>query len=142
MADPAIVAAKWQRNMTGAVQTIKAGVMAVTESPMERAAQQAQLYAQRVAEAVASGRYQAGLRSVSLPEWQTATADKGTARIAAGVQAAMSKVQAFHNQFQPFVAGVKRQIRSMPKGGAAEADARMLAAVAMMRTFRFQKRAG
>lgn len=141
MADPQTVAAKWQRNMTGAAQTIKAGVMAVRESPMERAAQQAQLYAQRTAESVASGRFQAGLRAVSLTDWQTATAEKGTARIAAGVQAAMGKVQAFHAQFQPFVEGVKRQIRSMPKGGPAEADARMLAAVQLMRTFRFQKRA-
>jgi hypothetical protein len=141
MADVAAVVAKWQRNMTGAGPTIKAGVMAVRESPMEKAANSAQLYAQKVQEAVASGRYQAGLRAVSLSEWQEATANKGVNRITAGVQAALPKVQAFQAQLQPFAEQVKRQIATMPKGGPAESDARMLAAVNMMRSFRFQRRA-
>jgi hypothetical protein len=140
MPDVAAVVAKWQRNMTGSVQTIKAGVMGVRESPMEKAANAAQLYARRVQESVASGRFQAGLRAVSLADWQQATAEKGTARISAGVQAALPKVTAFQAQLQPFTEQVKRQIATMPKGGAAESDARMLAAVNMMRGFRFQRR--
>lgn len=140
MADPNAATQKWARNMTGSVPTIKAGVMAVRESPMAKAADRADYYAQRVQEAVNSGKFQAALRAVSLGDWQQATAEKGTSRIASGVQLAIPKVQAFQAQLQPYAESVKRQIAAMPKGGPAEADARMLAAVNLMRQFRYQRR--
>lgn len=142
MADVQAAAQKWQRNLTQAVPTIKAGVMAVRESPMAKAADRADYYLQQVQQAVASGKFQAALRSVSLADWQQATAEKGTARIAAGVNAAMPKMQAFLGQLIPYTDNVKRTIAAMPRGGAAEADARMLAAVNLMRQFKFQRRAG
>lgn len=141
MANVQDVVQKWTRNMTAAIPTIKAGVMAVTTSPMEKAAQAAQLYAQRVQDSVNNGTYQAGLRSVSLQEWQALTADKGTQRIAQGVQAAQSKVAAFQAQLQPYTDRVKQTVAQMPKGSPSDADARMLAAVNMMRQFKFQRRA-
>lgn len=141
MANPSDVVAKWTRNMQGSIPTIKAGVMAVTASPMEAAAQAADRYAAGVQQAVQSGTYQAGLRSVSLADWQDATANKGTARINAGVQAAQTKMTNFMNQLLPFTARVKQTIGAMPKGQPADSDARMLAAVNMMRQFKFQRRA-
>jgi hypothetical protein len=142
MADLQTTLDKWVRNTQAGIPSYKAGVMAVTVAPTQKAAQQAQYYAQQVQAAVDSGRYQAGLQAVSLQDWQQAATGKGANRIAAGVQAAQPKVQAFLTQFLPFVASVKQRIASMPKGGTAEADARMLAAVQLMRTFKFQKRTG
>jgi hypothetical protein len=142
MADVQTAVQKWQRNMTASVPTIKAGVMAVRESPMAKAADRADFYLQRVTDAVQSGKFQAALRSVSLADWQQATAEKGTARITAGVNAAVPKMTQFLGQLLPFTENVKRTIATMPKGGTAEADARMLAAVNMMRQFKFQRRAG
>jgi hypothetical protein len=140
MANPTDVLAKWTRNTVAAIPTIKAGVMAVTTSPMEKAAQAADRYAQGVQQAVTNGTYQAGLRSVSLADWQSATADKGTQRINQGVQAAQTKMGNFLTQLLPFTDRVKQQIASMPKGQPSDADARMLAAVNMMRSFKYQKR--
>ena len=133
---------KWVRNTQAGIPSYKAGVMAVTVSPTTKAAAQAQFYAQQVQAAVDSGRYQAGLQAVSLSDWQNAAVNKGANRIATGVQGAVPKMQNFLTQFLPFVASVKQRIASMPKGGTAEADARMLAAVQLMRSFKFQKRAG
>jgi predicted component of type VI protein secretion system len=131
---------KWKRNMLASVPTIKAGVMAVTVSPTEKAAQQADLYARKVQEAVDSGKYQANLRAVTLSDWQQATADKGTARINAGVSAAVPKVTQLMQQLLPFTERVKQTIAAMPKGSPADADARALAAIQMMRGFKFQRR--
>lgn len=140
--DIAATVDKWKRNMLSSVPTIKAGVMAVTESPTEKAARSADLYVQKVQEAVATGRFQQGLRSVSLADWQQATAEKGTQRISQGVTAAVPKVNAFMQQLLPFTENVKRTIANMPKGTPEQADARVMAAIQMMRQFKFQKRAG
>lgn len=142
MADIQTVVQKWARNTQAGVPAYKAGVMAVTVNPMEKAAQSAELYAQKVQEAVQSGRYQAGCRSVSLGDWQQAAAEKGSARITQGVTAAIPKQQQFYSQLLPYTDRVKATIAAMPKMSESDSEQRALAAIRMMRQFKYQKRAG
>jgi hypothetical protein len=109
-------AQKWNRNLAGSTQAIKDGVNAVTVSPTEKAARQADAYAQGVARAVADGSYQAGLRKVTLDDWKTAMTSKGIPRIASGAQAAVGKMEDFLTEFLPHVEAGQRMLESMPRG--------------------------
>jgi hypothetical protein len=130
---------KWQRNMMGATETIKAGVQGVTESPTLKAAAQADRYVAGVQRAVADGRWQAGLQSVTLQQWQQAVLGKGLQRLQAGVAAAKPKVQAFLSQFLPYVDQAAQQVRAMPKGGVENGIARASAMIRALSEFKFRK---
>lgn len=134
------VAELWAKQMAANVGKMKAGVMAVTESPMEKAAAAADRYADGVRRAVEEGRYQEGLRSVSLGDWQRLTAEKGSQRIAQGVKEAMPKMQAFLAQLLPYAAQVSKEVQGMAKGSLQDSAARMLKNMELMSQFRFRKR--
>lgn len=137
---PQQVAAKWKNRTVSAVPQMKAGVQAVTSSPMEKAAARADEYLAGVQRAVTEGTYQAGLRSVSLQEWKDATAGKGADRVAAGAAAAEQKMADFMGQLLPVTDRVKQATAAMPAGKGEAARARMNAAFDMMSQFRYRKR--
>lgn len=134
------VAQKWKQRMAAAAPQVKAGVMAVQTSPMEKAASKAQEYAAGVARAVEDGTYQAGLRSVSLDEWKTATAGKGADRIAAGAAAAETKQAAFFDWLLPKTDAVKASCATMPRGTKEDSRARMNRAFDMMSQVKYKGR--
>ena len=107
-------AAKWARNLKAATGEIRLGVEGVTESPMLKAAAAVDKYAEGVRRAVESGKYVARLRATPLSLWKTNTLDKGIGRIAAGVDAADSKVEAFFGELLPFQDGLKNTVDAMP----------------------------
>lgn len=139
--DAAAVAAQWAQNLTAAVPRIKAGVMAVTESPTAKAAQAVDAYVAGVQRAAMTNKFQDGLNSVSLNDWQRATAEKGTAAIANGVAFAKPKMQKFLTWLLPQTEAIKQQIKSMPRGKGAAAKARMDANYAAMSALRYKGRA-
>ncbi len=107
-------AAKWARNLKAATGEIRIGVEAVTESPMLKAAAAVDKYAEGVRRAVESGKYVARLQATPLALWKTNTLDKGIGRIAAGVDAADSKVEAFFGELLPFQDSLKNTVNNMP----------------------------
>tara|TARA_B100001123_G_C15301962_1_gene1021342 strand:- start:1939 stop:2361 length:423 start_codon:yes stop_codon:yes gene_type:complete len=107
-------AEKWGRRLQGATEDIRRGVQSVTESPTEKAAAAADKMRERVIESIDSGKWQAGLRRVSLDEWKDAMLNKGVGRIAAGVQGAQPKMQAFMNELLPYVDNLKSRVDGMP----------------------------
>lgn len=129
MKNPAAVAAEWASRLGGSTQKIKDGIMAVSVSPTESALRQVDAYQQGIARAIADGRYQRGLQSVSLQDWQQAALTKGVARIAQGAAQAKPKMEAFLAQFLPHVEAGKQKLASMPRGSIDQNIAR---AVAMM----------
>lgn len=139
--NPADVANKWKQRLVASVPQIKAGVMAVTKSPMAAAAQQKAAYVAGVQRAADSGKWEAGLASVTLQQWQDATANKGAARIATGAEQATPKMTTFLQQLLPFTAQVKATVAAMPKGTVEDSIARATAAIRMMSQFRFSKKA-
>lgn len=138
--DPGAAAAKWRQRISNSVQAVKDGVNAVTESPMEKAAQAKDRYVAGVMRAAESGRYEDGLRSVSLATWKKLTADKGAGRIATGAQEAETKMRDFYQQFLPFAAQVSAEVQAMPKGSIEDSEQRMIANMRKLAQFRFRKR--
>lgn len=90
---PQALAAKWQSKVSASTEAYKAGVNAVQENPAQKAIAAKQLWIDRVNEAAADGRYEAGLSTVTKASWQAACVDKGAANIAAGARAGAVKVQ-------------------------------------------------
>jgi hypothetical protein len=122
---PDQIASKWGRNTKGAVQSYKDGVMAVSSSPMEAAAAQADKAVQNFSAAITSGRWANNLRKVKLGDWQNAAVNKGADRIPAGVTQAMPKVIAFNQVWQPLMQQAKRELANMPNNSKEEALAKV-----------------
>jgi hypothetical protein len=82
---------KWGRRLKGAGQDIRAGVERTTVAPGIAAAQASDKMLAGITEALNSGKWQRAVAGVSLQDWKEATVNKGINRIAAGVDASMSK---------------------------------------------------
>lgn len=132
--DPAFVASKWASNTAAATESVRQGVMAVTQSPTEKAAANADGWVAGVTRS--KEKFQRGLRRVGLADWQTATIEKGVPRIASGAQAAQPKMESFMREFLPHVERIAQQVRSMPKGGLENGIARATAQIRGNATFR------
>lgn len=123
-------AANWKNGMANSTAKLTAGVNAVTESPTAKAARRIDAYLAGVQRAVQSGKTQAALNAVTVDQWKTAMLTKGVQRVASGAAAATPKVQAFMDQFLPFLAAGVQQLSSMPRGDLEQNIAR---ATQMMR---------
>jgi hypothetical protein len=130
------VAAKWSRNLAGATQSIKDGVMAVQTAPTQMAAARADAFVQGVQQSVASGKWQAGLNRVSLSDWQQQMINKGINRIATGAQGAQPKFAAFMGQLLPYIDNGKRTLAATPRGDLGTNIQRMVNWVQYMSQFR------
>ena len=133
------IARKWQRNLSGSVESIRSGVQDVTVSPTEKAASKADQYLIGVQSAVDSGKYQRGLRSVTLEQWKQAMLDKGVPRIASGAASGEPKFQEFLQEFLPYVESGQRMLDNMPRGSLQENIARSTAMIEHLANFRRQR---
>lgn len=113
---PTEYAEKWGRRMKGATADIQRGVEQVTESPGVAAARQAQLFLQKLSEAIASGKWQRAVAGVSAQDWKDSMIRKGLQRIAAGVdQAQPSQVQMAQKLLADVDAAVA-EVNKTPRG--------------------------
>ena len=108
------VAEKWKKNAANAVGDFKIGVQNVTESPMEKAALQADKMKQNIVKAIDDGSWAAGLRSVTLESWKKKTAEEGSNRYSTGVSLAQPQMESFMNYFLPEVEKIKKAVDAMP----------------------------
>src|SRR3990172_5643042 len=104
------VAEKWARNTKAATQSMKDGGMAVTTSPTELAAARSDAYVSGIQRAGNEGRWQAGLRRVTLQTWKDRMVSKGIPRVSQGVTDATPDFQSFMGELLPFVAEGQRQL--------------------------------
>lgn len=87
----------WQAGMARAGPKYAAGINAVTESPMEKAANPAALQKYAIATQAASvpgGRMETGLRGVSLQQWKSQAAGVGATNLVTGAQKGAPKLAA------------------------------------------------
>lgn len=133
---PQQAAEKWQRKLSAAGTDIANGVARVTESPTAAAARNVQGYLQGVQDAVSSGKWQAGLQRVTLQQWQTQMRDVGIQRISGGATAALPKMQAFMQEFLPYVDQGAAQVNAMPKVTLEDGIARATAMIRHNAAFR------
>lgn len=134
---PDQVSSNWNKGMKGAVPKMQAGVNAVTDSPMERAAANVDAYVQGVA--ASADRYVAGLRKTTLADWKRNTSDKIGQRMSGGVDAAMPKRQDFDRYLVNTLNGVLPQVATMPNRSIDEGLAKVRAVVEHMHNNPFKR---
>lgn len=126
------VAAQWAQRLGASTDKIKAGVSRVSTAPGQAAARQKDVYAQNVQ--AAKDKWASRVASVSLSEWQQATIDKGTARIAAGAQAAQPKMAQVMQQLLPHIEQTRNSLPA--RGGLEQNIARATQFIRGMSTFK------
>jgi hypothetical protein len=126
-ANAAQAAAKWQRNLSSAGQTISEGVMNTNKDPIALAIAAIPTAAANYAAAASSGRIQAGLQKSSKQAWQQGMVKKGIPRIAEGASQAVPKVQ---QKLQSIIAAVNSATSSLPPRGSLEQNLQRSAAFA------------
>ena len=119
-------AEKWGRRTKVATEDYRKGVERVSQAPGEKAAAQAALFAQKVAEAVASGKWQRSVAGVSLQDWKTAALQKGAGRIAAGVDGASKKQVAMAEKLLANVDRAVAAANQTPRGSIEDNINRMV----------------
>jgi hypothetical protein len=107
------------------------GIQGTNVNPMEMAArpEALQLYAQRTSDSVASGRRAAKLMAVPVQRWKDNAAGTGAQRLTSGAVKAKSKVDAHFQKWAPIYQQASDAARALPKGGQANALARVSAAL-------------
>lgn len=114
-------------------QNYTAGVNAVQVNPAQAAMDAQDQYLAGVQQAVNDGRYKAGLQNVTLQGWKAAATGKGAQRLAQGAQAASGKAQAAYQKWAPIYANAAAAAAALPKGGKANAMARVSAVYDIMK---------
>lgn len=104
---------KHARRLKASVEDVRKGIDRVTESPTTKAASKQDKMLTNLTAAVNSGKWAAGLKRVSLEEWKTKTRDVGVNRIAAGIDAAATKVEAFADDLLPHIDRGLEKIKGM-----------------------------
>ena len=105
---------KWGRRLNAAGPDIQAGVKRVQTAPGQLAAQQQQLWLQKIT--AAADLWAKQVAGVSLQDWQNAMLNKGVGRIAAGVTAAQANKSAVITQLLASVDAAAQQANSLPRG--------------------------
>lgn len=106
--------AKHAQNLKASVDYIRSGVEKVTESPTSAAAAKKDKMRSNVNAAIDNGKWERGLRRVTLEDWRGKMINKGISRIASGVDEAAPKVRAFAADFLPFLDNVTTSVKKMP----------------------------
>lgn len=132
----AAVAQKWSNRMASAGEAMKQGVQGVTIAPTQQAAAAKDRWMAGLQRAASEGRYEAGLNSVTLQDWQRAMTEKGVTNMQTGARTATPKVQKFLTEFLPFAAQVSEEVAAMPKGTIEDSVNRSAAAIRKLASFR------
>lgn len=136
MITAAEAAERWASRMQQAGENYRKGVSAVRVAPTERAAAAVDRYRQGINDAIESGRYERGLRSVTLQDWQKAALEVGAGRLGTGAAAAKGKVA---KVFGPLFDHIEAGRQALPQRGGL--DTNIQRAVQMMQHMaEFKKR--
>lgn len=133
---PAQFAEKHNRRTKAAIEDLRAGVNAVTESPTAKAAAKADKMKARLVESIDNGKWAAGLKRVTLDDWKSRMINLGIPRISTGLDANKDKVAAFAGELIPFIQTAQQQMASMPDTTLEDSIQRMSAWTRKMATFR------
>lgn len=107
-------AEKWARRLGASAPDIARGISRVDVSPTEKAAAKKDKMLANITAAVQNGKWEAGLRRVTLADWKKNITEKGIPRISQGVNSAQPKVADFASQLLTFQDGLQGQIQNMP----------------------------
>lgn len=134
--DAGSVASKWVTRTSAASQDYVDGVTNTTKDPAALAIAAIPRMRARVLEAIDTGKVADGLRKSGKAGWIAAVQAKGAANFVAGVSAAEQKVATAFGPLLAFENNLQRQVGGMPANTDAEREARALAWMRGMRTYR------
>lgn len=115
----------WVDGLSAATTKMQRGVNSLTVSPTESAAKAKTKMLQNLTTAVNSGKWEAGLRSVTLDQWRQRYVEKGLPRVATGAAASQDKMQNFMTQLLAYQDTALQSLQSMPNNNKADSKARM-----------------
>lgn len=130
---------KHARRLTAAVPDIQKGIDRVTENPCEKAADKKDKMLANLTAAVQDGKWERGLRRVTLSEWKDKAKNIGAGRVAAGIAAAKTKVIAFAEELLPHIDAGQTALKTMPDISLEDNINRMVAFTRHMATFKRTK---
>lgn len=119
---PAEFREKQARNLKNSIPDIVRGINAVTENPMTKAANASGKWATNTA--AAEPKWKARIGAVTMESWKKAAIEKGTVRIASGIDAAAPKVEAFAAVLLPFIDDLKKRVDAMPSASLEDSISR------------------
>lgn len=122
--DPVRALAKWQTNFGNATDNYRAGIQAVTESPMQKAVANQDALKQRFNQAIDNGSWAAATGAVQTQDWKNA-ALAGAGRLPDGAKKGLPKMQRYLQKAAPVIAQIQQEIHSMPNATDAQRKARM-----------------
>jgi hypothetical protein len=128
-------AEKWANRLKSASDAITTGVAAVTISPTISAAAKQDKMRANIIKSIDNGKWAAGLKKVTLAEWQAAMTERGIPRIAAGVDAAQSDMASFGEELMAYQTTLSAKIDKMPDVTLEDNLARMTEQVRGMAKF-------
>ena len=129
-------AQKWAARLTAAIEDIRRGVQRVTESPTLKAAEKRDKWIAELQRAAQEGRWEAGLRSVTLEEWKNAMLSKGLARIADGARVGAAKYAQVAESLYRHIEEGQRRIQNMPDTTLEQRIQRMVEFIRHMAQYR------
>lgn len=109
---PEMATQKWVTNLSGATERMKAGALAVKESPGVSAAAAADKWLARVT--ASKDKFIRNSRAVTKESWIQSYTTTGISRVAQGAQDKRNKMLDFQTQFLPYLAAGSAQIDKMP----------------------------
>lgn len=130
---------KHARRLTQAVEDVRKGIDRVTVNPCEQAAGKKEKMRANLNAAIDDGRWEAGLRRVSLDQWKDKAKNVGVGRIAAGIAAAKDKVTSFAEQLLPHIDAGKTKIKDLPDITLEDNINRMTSFIRHMADFKRKK---
>lgn len=126
---------KHARRLKQSTEDIRTGIERVTEAPTLKAAAKKQKMKTNLNAAIDSGKWERGLKRVTLEDWKKKAIEKGIGRIPAGIDEAAPKVVAFAEQLLPFQDKIQADIKKMPDVTLEDGIARMTKQVREMSKF-------
>lgn len=135
---PQQISEKWLRNLSASGQDAAAGVNALQENPMQKAASKKAKMRQNLLAAIDSGKWEEGLLAVNFADWKKAYIEKGVPRMSQGAAASVGKMTAYMQQLLPYQDSLKSKISTMPDLTLEDSGQRMLAWMRGMAEFKFR----
>ena len=114
---------KQATRLKSSINEIRMGINAVTENPMQKAADNDDKWILRLQESRA--KWKANTAAVTLDDWKNAAIHKGVDRIASGIDAARPKVIAFATRVIPYINNLLQTIDAMPDTTLEDSISRM-----------------
>lgn len=108
------IADKWRRRAEASAPDYEKGIDRVSESPMEKAVAKKDKFKANLIKSIDDGKWEKGLKAVSLGDWKASVKAKGVPNYATGIRASEGKMEKFMSELIPFQESLQAEVNRMP----------------------------